>query len=600
MKTNLRWLAILLALIITITSFAGCEKKDGDRDGGKETVSVAVSEKEDSEKQTETDAATETEAVKETEKETEPKKETVTEKDRETEKETVDPRLEYSRNREELEEMLVLVDEDFSKTEDKIKEFESLGVYSTDQEAVEKIYEEAEDEFYYLQTQIGIASIIYYLDMTDEEASSRYLDAYDLYGDVYNVYIECCKNVYNSSPIRDALFADWTEEDIEELFAYDPEIQELQERNEELLVEINELTGSDAYDKTAVLYAEMVTNYNLIAEHYGYDNYYLYASDKVYNRDYSIDEVDTFTSLVKEHFVPNLDAMNELWYNEYASLTSMLGNLMVSYLYDPFDSLARNYLKEYINSLDGSMKEGMSHMFENRNVIFTNSPNSHPSAFQTYLYDFETPFCLFGSEGQSTSTIVHEMGHYYAALYNKDSNSLDLAETQSQGNEMLLLDFLADAMLPQLYSACRDYNLYLYTVQSVVCVIIDEFERRVYSLDSVEGFTSEDFDAIMEDICEEYGGMDYVNENITDVNSYWRSVATNSPVYYITYAVTMTEALNIYAELREDRAAGREIYRKLCEEVTEDETFLGAMEKAGLSSPFEEITFVSIISLIMG
>ena len=552
MTTKIRFLALMLSLLMVLTAFVGCEGKDKKDDPSMEKSTEAVSVDHGTDEATDSDTAEtskrETEAKgTEADPETDPQTET------ETETEYVDPRLAYSRSREEMEAMLTLSDEDFSKTEDMIREFESLGVYSEDQEAVENLYTEAEDSFYYLQTQIGIASIIYYLDMTDEAASSRYLDAYDLYGDVYDVYIECCKSVYNSSPIRDAIFADWTEEDIKELFAYDPEMTALSERNEEILVEINELTGADAYDKTAVLYAEMVTNYNKLAKLCGYDNYYLYASSDIYGRDYSIEDAEKFTSLVKQYYVPHLDELSDLWYNEYSNLSKFNNNLVYGFLMDPFDKTTRNYLKDYINSLSGSMKEGMSHMFDNRNVIFTDSPNSHHSAFQTYLHDLETPFCLFGSEGQTATTIVHEMGHYYAALYNEDTFSLDLAETQSQGNEMLLLNYLQSAMPAQAFQVCKDYNMYLYTVQSAVCTMVDEFERRVYALESVEGFTSEDFDAIMEEICEEYGGIEYVNENIADINEYWRSVATNSPVYYITYAVTMCEALNIYAELEKDR-----------------------------------------------
>ena len=513
--------------------------------------------------------------------------------------EAPDPRLEYSRSREEMEEMFVLTEEDFTKAEKMIKAFEEIGVASDDYEAVDAVYQEFEDHFYYIQTQISIASIIYYLDMNDEEASTAYLDFYELYGDAYNMYIESCKKVYEKSPIRDELFADWTQEEIDELLAYNPETQELREKNEEILVEINALEGADAADKTAKLYAEMVTNYNRLAKLCGYDNYYLYATEKVYRRDYTAESIEKYASYIKKYYIENLEAINEKWYSEYSSLSAPAANIMYYYLFDPFDKQSTNYLQKYIDSLEGSMKDGMNHMFENRNVIFSNSRNSHQSAFQTYLHDLETPFCLFGVNGQSTDSLVHEMGHYYAALYNENTPGYDLAETQSQGNEMLMLDFLKDIMMRSTYNAYKDYTMYTYVAESVICVIIDEFEREVYSLESVEGFESADFDAIMDKICEEYGGKEFINENLTDVNKYWRMVAPNSPVYYISYAVSMTESLNIFYEVSQDRATGREIYRKLCEEIDEESTFLSATQAVGLSSPFEEATFEKIINMIM-
>jgi oligoendopeptidase F len=458
---------------------------------------------------------------------------------------------------------------------------------------------EFEDAFYYVATQISVANIIYYLNMKDTAASERYLNAYEKYGDIYNKYIAVCKEIYNTSPIRDELFADWTEDEIQEMLDYDPQIQELREQNEALLVELNDLKSNEIKFSAPEIYAKLVTNNNKIAELSGYDNYYVYATEKIYMRDYGVDQVEKYASFIAEYYVPNFSTVNNKWSKQYQSLSKTDSNIMYNYLMEPFDALDKNYLEEYIASCEGTMKEGMEHMFANRNVIFTNSPNSHPSAFQTYLHDFEMPFCLFGSDGQSTDTIVHEMGHYYAALHNENVSSYDLAEVQSQGNEMLLLNYLGSGTMPEpAYKALKDYKLFMYMVETIICVIIDEFEREVYALDSVEGFTYEDFDAIMAKVCEKYGGIDFINNNMTDINYYWRMVATNNPVYYISYAVSMTEALNIHAALEEDTAAGREIYRVLVEDVTEDINFLDAIEMAGLSSPFDEETHKKITGIM--
>lgn len=499
-----------------------------------------------------------------------------------------------SMSREELEAMLTLSDEDFALAENYLKDFKAIAIVSSDYDEVDAAYLLFEDAYIHIKTQISIANIIYYIDMSDKEASERYLDVYGRFGDIYNSYIEACKEIYTESPISDELFADWTEEEIAEMMAYDPETQELRETNEALLIELNELGEGEFDDRAAEIYAQLVTNNNRIARLCGYDNYYLYATEKVYMRDYGVDDVENFASLVRDYYVSNYNAVNNNWMNRYYSLPSVDAEVMYNYLFKPFDRLGTNYLEGYISSLDGSMAEGIGHMFENRNVVFANSSNSHPSAFQTYLDEYESPFCLFGNQGQSTDTLAHEMGHYYAALYNPDLISMDLAETQSQGNEMLLLAYLKGEMESPVYRALRSYTLYVYMAETIVCVIVDEFEREVYSLDSVEGYTSEDFDAIMESVCERYGGIDFVNENITDINYYWRMVATNNPVYYISYAVSMTEALNIFSIAEKDEAAGREAYRIIVEDVNEDDGFLSAMEKAGLSSPFDEATFKAI------
>ena len=513
--------------------------------------------------------------------------------------ETKSYRESISRSREEVEAMFVLKEEDFAEAEMLLNNFKDIGMSSSDYDEVDAAYIEFEDAFYHIQTQMSIANIIYYLDTTDTVASERYLDVYGKFGDLYNLYADACKDIYNTSPIRDEIFADWTEAEIDEMLAYDPETQELREANEALQIELNELSESEFFDRSAEIYAQMITNNNRIAKLSGYDNYYDYATEKIYGRDYTREDVEQFAALIREYYLPNYDTVNNNWMEKYYSLPWMSANAMYYYLFDPFDKLEQNYLKGYIESFDGSMRDGLEHMFINRNVIFSDSKNSHPSAFQTYLHSIETPFCLFGVDGQSTDTLVHEMGHYYASLYNPNISSYDLAETQSQGNEMLLLEYLSTSMPGDAYEALRGYKLYVYMAETLICVIIDDFEREVYSLESVEGYTSEDFDAIMDKVCEKYGGKDFINNNITDIDYYWRMVATNNPVYYISYAVSMTEALNILAAVEEDTDTGREIYRTLIEDVYDDITFLDAIELAGLSSPFEQETYEKIVDIMV-
>ena len=343
----------------------------------------------------------------------------------------------------------------------------------------------------------------------------------------------------------------------------------------------------------------MVANNNRIAQLNGYDNYYDYASVEIYGREYGREEIAALRENIHDGFFMNLETLNSGWYNVFATLSLGNQNRVISYLYDPYDFMPKNYVDGYINSFEGSMREGLAHAFKNKNVLFADSPNSHQSAFQMYLTELEIPFCLFGSNGQSASTVVHELGHYYAALYNSDVASYDLAETHSQGNEMLFLKYLDGRITGDTYKVIRGYTMYNFAVQSIVCVIIDEFEQRVYSLESTEGMTSADFDAIMEEICYKYGGLKYLSDNIVDINRYWRQVATNSPVYYISYAVSMVASMSIYATAVEDEAAAREMYRILIEETEEGESFVSAIERAGLDSPFKKETFDKLVPVML-
>ena len=584
-------LALLLAIVITLSA---CNVGGNTTDTTETTVETTVA---DETTAGEEDTSGETTVEETTEEET--TEEETTEEETTVKGQLAGYRGTISLSIEQVKELYTLTDEYFDAALAKLAEFEELAIIGEDSDAVDAIYEEFEDMFFHIETQVNIATLIYYYNTTVEETNEAYLNATEKYGDMYNAYVESCKKVYENSPIRDELFADWTEEDIAELFAYSSEIQDLNQRNEELLVELNDLLEADFYDRSAEIYAEIVTNNNRIAELNGYDNYYDYASTEIYGRDYTREDIAQFSDSVWKTFFKNMNTLSNGWMEAYYGLSNVKARKVLSFLESPFDRQTKNYLQSYIDSYEGSMHEGLSHMFENKNVLFADSRNSHQSAFQLYLTELEKPFCLFGSNGQSTSTIAHEMGHYYAALYNPDVSSYDLAETQSQSNELLLLKFLEGEFSADIYEVIKGYTMYNFAVQSVVCVIIDEFERAVYDLESVEGYTSEDFDAIMAEVCMKYGGVEMLSQNVVDINQYWRQVATNSPVYYISYAVSMVASLSLYTTAVEDEAAAREIYRILIEETEENETFMSAVERSGLDDPFLPETLNKIMQVML-
>ncbi len=611
MKTNIRILSLLLVLLMLFTACEGIggAGTESDTSVTTETQSVetenidTTDESESQSAEQTTKPSSEITSETKTETQTETKLETTSETETETETETKQSPEEYrksiSRSREEIEAMLTIKDEDFTDAAAKLTAFEKIAIESNDMDAIDAVYLEFDEAYNYISTQVSISSVIYYIDMSDEAAYERYNKLYDKYGDLYNAYVASCKKIYNESSIRDEIFADWTPEEISQMLNYSDKSQELTLKNDELTNELNNLSDEEFFDRSAQIYAEIVKNNNLIAELAGYDNYYDYASKEIYGRDYSRKELELFCNTVAEKYVPKYGGLYDSVFNYLALLDNNTYNALVSYLYDPFDQQDKNYLKNYISSLSGSMKEGMEHAFINRNMVFSNAENSHPSAFQTYLDDMDMPFCLFGVNGQATSSIVHEIGHYYASLYAPELASYDLAEVQSQGNEMLLLNYLADDMPYSMRSGIEKYIMYSNFTTIISCCIIDEFERAVYALDSVDGYGSKEFDEIMTKVCEKYGGVAFIEENMGDMYGYWRQVATNNPVYYISYAVSLTSAMNIYAELKTDRAAGREMYRILVEEVSEDDTFLSALKKAGLPSPFSDECTDKIVSTLL-
>lgn len=492
--------------------------------------------------------------------------------------------------------LYTLTDDEFQAAMDVLDLMVETSKTASSADEIDVYYDQFETAFYHIAEQMTIASIVYYCNMTDEVASERHLSTQEKFYDLQDKYMQSCRTMYLESPFASELFEGWSDEEIREMLEYDPEIVAIKKEIEELQVQFDNLPDDYYFaDASVEIYKQIIIKNNQLAKLNGYDNYYEYASKNVYGRDYDSEDLALFRQFLVEYVVPNYSNVYDD-FMEYRNLSTTRQTTFIEFVNKAFDKTKKNYLLEYLYSLEGTMGESMLHVFENKNCVFSNNSNSHPTAFQTYLYESDKPFCLFGKNGQSANTIVHEIGHYYEAIANGDISSYDLLETHSQGNEFLFINFCKDEMNSSVYSCVRAYNLVNACYVMIIATLVDEFEQRVYALDdeTIAAMTSADFDAIMTDVCEPYGGLDWVSSNISDPLNYWRQVAISNPVYYISYAVSAVAAVEIFALAEEDTAAAFKAYTTLVEGVTEEDGFLGALKIAELYTPFEEDAFKSI------
>lgn len=463
-------------------------------------------------------------------------------------------------------------------------------------EDIDVIYDEFETAFYHIAQQRTLASIVYYCNMSDETASERHLNTQEMLLDVQDKYTESCRDIYLNSPIGKELFADWSPEEIQELLDFDPTTTQLKKEVEELQVEFNKLSEKEQLGEEGVVYYnQIVTKNNELARLYEYDNYYDYASERVYGREYGAEDLEKYREYIIKYVMPTFGVLDDGWRALY-DMSDYSKNIAIEFLTASFDSMDKNYVLLYLESLgDTGMGIGMRDVFDSKNCVFSYNTNSHPTAFQTYLYEDETPFCLFGANGQSSNTLIHEFGHYYASYTNNDIGNYDLCETHSQGNEFLFIKYTQRHLPSKIYEVVRYYNLFNAYYTIVCAAAIDAFEQRVYSLESVEGFTGEDYDAIMDEVLAEFGhDNEWFADGLTDMHEYWRRVAIDNPVYYISYSVSAIAALEVFALAEEDYDAALVAYSKLVDGITEEDGFIGALKKAGFGSPFDEDTYFAI------
>ena len=491
--------------------------------------------------------------------------------------------------------------EEFAAAMDLVDQMKEAGM--TDLDLFDSVYDAFETAFYHLAEQSTIANIIYYCDMSNEEAQERKLNTVEMFSDLQDAYNIACQYLLVNSPYTEQLFADWSEESKQQLLNYSSDIMEIRNAVDALEVAYNDMdenTTPNYGAKVAEIYKQMVILNNQLAAKFGYDNYYDYATERVYGRDYTAADLATYHTYVRDHVAGKVGDLVSTWRDAYGKLSSNQ-DLYKAFMEKDFDYGEDNYVMLYLNSLgDTNMGVAMRDVFESENCVFADNKNSHPTAFQTWLYEAEKPFCLFGSSGQEATTIIHEIGHYYAAYTNDDIGDYDLCETHSQTNEFLFMNYCSNKLPKNVFRTAMLYQLVNTCGTITLASIVDQFEQRVYSLstEELEAMTVEDFDAIMNDI-KSYSEYSAVISNFIDPCEYWKRVAVSNPVYYVSYSVSAVASLNIYAMALEDPDAAMTAYRALVETAgIEDMGYVEALGAAGVVSPFNESSHRNIASLI--
>lgn len=478
-----------------------------------------------------------------------------------------------------------------------LEQSREVSMAGTDLALAEELSDQVDEQFEFIQDQQTIAYILYCCDQSDEVLKQQYLDATDTLTQAYDDTMQMFREVYLSgSPANAVLFAEWTEEELLQLERYTSEVAELEKRNEELVVEYQALDDDEMQSAMIPLYIELVQNNNRIAEIYGYDNYYDYAYQVVRERDYGKDSVEIARGYVADYLVPATINAIQAFAMNFQSLRSRDQAVVIGIMEGDYRQQAEPYLDMYLESLPSVLQENMLDMQERGRGIFSERKDAQDGAFTATVYD--DPICYFGPGYTGTLTLAHELGHYAAARFtDMEDSPLDLAELQSQGNEWMLIRYLEQELGKDVYVALRDYKLFSNMATILISMMVDEFEQKVYTAADISSFTRADFEALATEVMERYGGEEFIASYLTDFQLYWKMVVMESPVYYVSYAVSGVAAVNLFTISMEDYDRALEIYTYLVTQCDPDAGFLGNLETVGLAGPFEIDVYQDVYDL---
>lgn len=329
------------------------------------------------------------------------------------------------------------------------------------------------------------------------------------------------------------------------------------------------------------IFLKLVKIRTRIAKTLGYESYADYMYD-CYGRDFTTEDARALHAAVKEYLAPLFERTTLDYYGSYGNnYYEQVGAIQAPM--DSFVSRMRNVLAEF----SPKVLEALDYLLRNELYTATVSDKKMETSFTTYFESYQSPFIFmqWTDDESSASTLIHELGHFANFFQNPSagwnaSDSLDIAEIDSQGLEMLMTAYYEE-LFGDAATAVRSSRLAdgLYSV--ITGCMEDEFQQEVYANPDM---SLEEMNALYARLGSEY--------KIGDLYGYtgreWVAIphTFQSPLYYISYAVSMLPALELFVLADEDFEAASAAYHAILMRP-EYSALRTITEENGLRDPIE-------------
>lgn len=400
-------------------------------------------------------------------------------------------------------------------------------------------------------------------------------------------YLELAEHYYEfliafmNSEHKDTFFNGWSDEDFEFLIQreelYDDEYYALEQKQATLDIEYTILLSQPSFDLEAISkkVVEIVNIDNEIANKLGYDNYLDYMYEGAFNREYEYEDLSIMRTSAKSNASEVLTLLdNEISELSNSTISSLLNLTNGSYFdnKDNFESLAKY--------MGGDYEKYFNHFWDSGEYYFGNEQSS-AGAFVQKTLSSNFIGAYFGPGSYSSlSTVVHEVGHYMAGCVDYTDGSfdnIDLAEAQAQSNEMLMAAYMLDTNDNDINNAYATYQLYTGVSVIISGLLVADFEYELYTKNNL---VYTDVSSIMSNIYDEYN----VNDIFRDSDDYWPRVFAYTSGYYISYAVSVVPALELFFEAVDDLDKAKADYMII---LNGQNQLLNVIDTLGYSSPID-------------
>lgn len=443
---------------------------------------------------------------------------------------------------------------------------------------VDAEYEQFIDGYYYVIDEYRYASII--ADTTTAQADLDKESEIFAFAQNFEVWDQEIDIAMSKSIYRNDFFENMTDAEIDAYIAgLDPETTAQANAYQEEMdkaVKAFESKKSTAFEALTTY----VTNATEYAKLNGYNDYINYAYKNVYDREYLPSDTNSLEGYIKDYIVP-------IYKSAYNSFVRFQNNTTSEYwsefvdLYYGFFGLYFDQLYDYSEIIGGEYQTNFKQYFLDGDYFYSAKKNDNVTGYVSSFADGH-PYMFLGPDYQGVKTFIHEFGHYNANATEGDTGSYDLAETQSQGNEMLFYTYFATtgAVTEEVVNQFANFMVYAMSSAILEGYLYNEVEKMVYTCD-LTTLTEQALTAEWNNTCEAIGLEDYKD-------SFRIEILLNYRCYYISYAASAIAALEIYSLGLTDWDAAVASYTKIYEKHDENATFTSVLEDAGLYSVFTE------------
>ncbi|MDO4870341.1 MAG: M3 family metallopeptidase [Bacillota bacterium] len=452
-----------------------------------------------------------------------------------------------------------------------------------------------------LYTQLQLLYIDYYRDANDEEISELTTDIEEKNIDVSDRALQVLRDVMKG-PYGSIVKKDLTKDQREYLRDYEDmtkEEQKLYKEESDLVqkydkLSLNSADYQDDNKKFVNIFKALVSNRSRQAELYDYDSFADYAYENLYARDYTADDAAALYDDVKKYIVP-------LYVQSVEDLYE--ADVMRILLYNDSGDDILKAIDPYIEQIDPQLNSAFNYLRRHHMYDLDASPTKMDVGYTVDLpqygaqYIFNAPY----EEAADYSVAIHEFGHFNAGFHQSQHSlfsaeaSLDIAEIQSQGLELLFLDYY-DELFGQDADLIRAETLSNMLSGVVTGCMYDEFQQVVFADPDM---SRKEINRLAARLSKEYGLTESGVISQADARFDWVSVphTFESPMYYISYATSALSALDIWTESLDDRDAAIDKYMDVSA-LSLDTPYLEGLEKCGLRNIFEEGTVKDIANQI--